>query len=133
MSSLILISHVKEGVELAKKNGLGSSIIDVIKQHHGTNLITYFFQKAKDQKAKESKGQDTCSLREEDFCYPGPKPQTKEAGLVLLADIVEATSHTLQHPTPARVQGMVQKIINKAFSDGQLDECELTLKFLATW
>ena len=128
MSSLILISHVKDGVELAKHHRLGKEIIDIIQQHHGTSLISYFYQKAKEQsKKRESR---SSHVKEEDFRYPGPKPQTKEAGLVLVADAVEAASRTLVNPTPARIQGMVQKIINKIFSDGQLDECELTLKDL---
>jgi len=128
MSSLILISHVKDGVELAKQHRLGKEIIDIIQQHHGTSLISYFYQKAKEQsKKRESK---SSPVKEEDFRYPGPKPQTKEAGLVLVADAVEAASRTLVNPTPARIQGMVQKIINNIFSDGQLNECELTLKDL---
>ena len=128
MSSLILISHVKDGVELAKKHKLGKEIIDIIQQHHGKSLISYFFQKAKDP--KRSKGGKSIEIKEEDFRYPGPKPQTKEAGLVMLADMVEAAARSLGDPTPARIQGLVQKIINSAFSDGQLDECELTLKDL---
>jgi len=128
MSSLILISHVKDGVEMAKKEGLGKEIMDIIRQHHGTSLITYFYEKAKDQEGK--KGGKSLEVVEQDFRYPGPKPQTKEAGLVMLADVVEAASKTLVDPTVARIQGMVQKIINKVFSDGQLDECELTLKDL---
>ena len=128
MSSLILISHVKDGVELAKKHRLGNEIIDIIRQHHGTSLITFFYEKAKEQ--REKKGGKFHQAKEEDFRYPGPKPQTKEAGLVMLADAVEAASRTLVDPTVSRIQGMVQKIINKVFSDGQLDECELTLKDL---
>jgi hypothetical protein len=128
MSSLILISHVKEGVELAREHRLGKEITDIIRQHHGTSLISYFFQKAKDQ--AERKGVKSFQVKEEDFRYPGPKPQTKEAGLVMLADAVEAASRTLVDPTAARIQGMVQKIINKVFSDGQLDDCELTLRDL---
>ncbi len=128
MSSLILISHVKDGVELAKKHKLGKEIIDIIQQHHGKSVISYFFQKAKDR--KRSKGGKSIEIKEEDFRYPGPKPQTKEAGLVMLADMVEAATRSLGDPTPARIQGLVQKIINNAFSDGQLDECELTLKDL---
>jgi len=128
MSSLILISHVKDGVELAKKHRLGREIIDIIQQHHGKSLISYFYQKAKDRKF--SKGRKPVEVKEEDFRYPGPKPQTKEAGLVMLADMVEAATRSLVDPTPARIQGMVQRIINKVFSDGQLDECELTLKDL---
>ncbi len=128
MSSLILISHVKDGVELARKQKLGREIVDIIRQHHGTSLITYFYEKAKEQ--KEKKGGKSVPIKEEDFRYPGPKPQTKEAGLVMLADVVEAAAKTIPDPTAARIQGMVQKIINKIFSDGQLDECELTLKDL---
>src|SRR3989339_244468 len=124
MSSLILISHVKDGVDLARKHRLGEDIADIIRQHHGTNLINYFFHKAQTQAAKPNQ------VKMEDYRYPGPRPQTKEAGLVLLADQVEAASRTLTDPTPARIQGMVQKIVNNVFADGQLDECELTLKDL---
>jgi len=125
MSGLVLISHVKEGVELAKEHRLGRSIVEIIRQSHGTGLITFFYEKAKKTAAAEGKVVD-----ERDFRYPGPKPQTREAGLVLLADHVEAASRTLADPTPARIQGLVQKIINNIFIDGQLDECELTLKNL---
>ena len=128
MSSLVLISHIKDGVELAKQYKLGREITDIIRQHHGTSLISFFYQKAKEQ--SEKKGAKSGQVKEEDFRYPGPKPQTKEAGLVMLADVVEAASKTLVDPTAARIQGMVQRIIKKVFSDGQLDECELTLKDL---
>jgi cyclic-di-AMP phosphodiesterase PgpH len=124
MSSLILISHVKDGVDLARKYNLGEGIAEIIRQHHGTNMIAYFFHKAKTQAANPNQ------VKMEDYRYPGPRPQTKEAGLVLLADQVEAASRTLSDPTPARIQGLVQKIINNVFADGQLDECELTLKDL---
>ena len=123
MSSLILIAHVKDGVEIARRHRLGSAIINIIQEHHGTGLITYFCEKA-----KQLKGDDAVNL--ENFRYPGPKPQTKEAGLVMLADAVEAASRALENPTPARIKGLVQKIINKIFLDGQLDECELTLRDL---
>jgi len=123
ISSLILISHVKDGVEMAKKYRLGRDIIDIIRQHHGTSLITFFYEKAKKLKGDNA-------INESDFRYPGPRPQTKEAGLVLLADSVEAASRTLDNPTPARIKGLVQNIINKIFMDGQLNECELTLKDL---
>lgn len=123
MSGLILIAHVKEGVEIAKEHKLGQDIIDTIRQHHGTSFIRYFFDKA-----KQLKGEDQVHV--DDFRYPGPKPQTREAGLVMLADVVEAASRTLDNPTPSRIQGLVQNLINNIFSDGQLDECELTLKDL---
>jgi putative nucleotidyltransferase with HDIG domain len=125
MSALILISHIKEGAELAREKHLGQPIIDIIRQHHGTGLIKFFYERAKNQ--AEANGQ---TVEEKDFRYPGPKPQTREAGIVMLADCVEAASRTLVNPTPDRIQGMVQNIINRIFTDGQLDECELTLKNL---
>jgi putative nucleotidyltransferase with HDIG domain len=125
MSALVLISHIKEGAELAREKHLGQPIIDIIRQHHGTGLIKFFYERAKLQ-AEANGG----SVEEKDFRYPGPKPQTREAGIVMLADCVEAASRTLVNPTPDRIQGMVQNIINRIFTDGQLDECELTLKNL---
>ena len=124
MSSLILQAHVKDGVELARQNKVSQNIIDIIRQHHGTSFMVYFYNKAKQQATNPN------MVKGEDYRYPGPRPQTKEAGLVLLADQVEAASKTLLDPTPARIQGLVQKIINNVFADGQLDECELTLKDL---
>jgi hypothetical protein len=123
MSALILISHVKDGVELAREHKLGQNLIDIIHQHHGTSLIKFFYDKAQ-QRDKDAQ------VKEQDYRYPGPKPQTREAALIMLADSVEAAGRTLSEPTPARIQGMVQKIINKIFIDGQLDECDLTLKDL---
>ena len=124
MSALIITNHSKDGVELAKKYKLNNAIIDFIGQHHGTSLIYYFYQRAL-EKVKSEK-----ELKEEEFRYPGPKPQTKETAIVLLADSVEASSRMLSDPTPARIRGLVQKIINNKFIDGQLDECDLTLKDL---
>jgi putative nucleotidyltransferase with HDIG domain len=125
MSSLILISHVKDGVEMARENHLGERIGHIIQQHHGTSLISYFYQKAKEKENPEME-----SINENDFRYPGPKPQTKEAGIVLLADSVEAASRALTDPTPSRIKSLVQRITNNIFLDGQLEECELTLKDL---
>lgn len=126
MSALILISHVKEGVELAKKYRLGRPIIDIMAQHHGTRRIHFFYNKALE--CRQAAGR--CEPAEENFRYPGPRPQTREAGLVMLADTVEAAARSLEHPNPARIQGLVQNQINKVFAEGQLDECELTLKDL---
>jgi len=123
MSSLILIAHVKNGVEIARENKLGQNIIDTIQQHHGKSLISFFYEKARQQK-----GDDAVKI--EDFRYPGPLPQTREAGLVMLADVVEAASRTLENPTASRIQRLAQDLFNKIFSDGQLDNCELTLKDL---
>jgi len=122
MSALVLIGHVKKGVELAKKYKLSNEIIEGIIQHHGTSLIKYFYQKSLNS------GNDT--VKEENFRYPGPKPQTREAGIVMLADVVEAAVRALERPTPARIQGRVKELINDIFADGQLEECELTLKDL---
>ena len=121
MSSMIIINHVKEGVELAKHNKLPQSIIDIIRQHHGDALITYFYQKAKDLAHENSTSMD-------EYRYPGPRPQTRVAALVMMADAVEASSRVLNDPTPARIAALVDKIINHIFLEGQLDECELTLK-----
>ncbi len=123
MSALILIKHVKKGVELAEGNKLSIEVIDSIKQHHGTTLIKYFYSKQVNLKGEEQ-------VDEANFRYPGPKPQTREAGIVMLADVVEAAMKTLERPTPARIQGKVKDLINSVFADGQLDECELTLKDL---
>jgi membrane-associated HD superfamily phosphohydrolase len=118
-----LISHIKEGVEIAREHKLCPIIIDGIRQHHGTSLIRYFFEKA-----RQLRGED--HVKEEDFRYPGPKPRTREAALVMLGDVVEAASRTLENPTPARIKGMVQSLFNRILSDGQLEECDLTLKDL---
>lgn len=122
MSSMIIVNHVKEGVELSRQYKLPEGIIDIIKQHHGSSLITYFYQKAREQ------NQEQQLSAVDDYKYPGPKPQTRVAALVMMADAVEASSRVLTDPTPARITALVDKIINHIFLDGQLDECELTLK-----
>ncbi len=125
MSALVLTAHVKEGVEMAEKYRLGKDVIDIIRQHHGTALIHYFFEKASNAVRPGVE-----EAREEKFRYPGPKPQTREAALVMLADAVEAAGRTLSDPKPARIQGMVQNLINRIFAAGQLDECDLALQDL---
>jgi hypothetical protein len=125
MSALIILSHIKEGVELAERYRLGRKIMDIIRQHHGTSLVSYFYNRAKEQEDPE-----LFTIDEKDFRYAGPKPQTKEAGIIMLADAVEAASRTLQDPTPKRIETFVQTIVENIFVDGQLDECELTLKDL---
>ena len=125
MSALIILSHVKEGVELADKYKLGQRITEIIQQHHGTSMVSYFFKRA-----KELEDPKLHLVNEKDFRYAGPKPQTKEAGILMLADAVEAASRILEEPTPKRIETHVQNIIEHIFLDGQLDECELTLKDL---
>jgi len=125
LSALVIASHVKEGIELAKKNKLPKDIIDIIAQHHGTNLITYFFHRA----LKEN-GSANDAVAEENYRYSGPKPQTKEAGIILLADSLEAATRSLTNPTPTRIKTLVKEIIQKSLENGQLEECDLTLKDL---
>lgn len=124
MSKTILVAHVKDGVELGEKFKLGKPIIDVIRQHHGTTLISFFYHKAKQSEDEMN------AINEEDFRYPGPKPQHKEAALSMLADSIEAAARSLDEPNPVRLQNIVKNIIHNKFMDGQLDECDLTLKDL---
>ncbi len=135
MSALIIIAHVKEGVDLALKHKLNQHIIDIIQQHHGTSLVYYFYQRALQQQEDARAGGKIMNIREEDipdvqeesFRYPGPKPQTKESAIVSLADMVESASRSLEKPTPQKVEQLVNELIEERIADGQLDECELTL------
>jgi len=128
MSALIIRSHVKDGIDLARKHGLPEQIVDMIPQHHGTSLIEYFYEKAC-REIKEEEG-EAAEVDRSLYTYPGPKPQTREAGILMLADSIEAAARTLSEPTADRIQGMVQKLINKIFASGELNECELTLQDL---
>jgi putative nucleotidyltransferase with HDIG domain len=123
MSCLILINHVKRGLEIAEEYKLPREIRDFIPQHHGTNLIGFFYNKAIET-------QDGAEINEADFRYPGPRPQTKEAGIVMLADAVEASSRTLKDPTVSRIRSLVNRFIQERLSDGELDECPLTTRDL---
>jgi cyclic-di-AMP phosphodiesterase PgpH len=123
MSSLIIAAHVKEGVEVARAHRLPTQIIDIIQQHHGTSLITYFYQKAKEL-------QPFSPIAEEDYRYPGPRPRTKVAAIVMLSDSVEAASRTLDNPTLDRIQMLTNSVITRFFIDDQLSMCDLTLNDL---
>jgi len=125
MSKLVIINHIKEGVELATKYKLNRVLIDFIQQHHGTSLVFYFYRKALEGKIADSE-----EVKEEVFRYPGPKPQTKEIAIVLLADSVEAACRSLESPDAQRIEEVVNTVVNNKFIDGQLDECELTLRDL---
>jgi putative nucleotidyltransferase with HDIG domain len=128
LSAKIIIAHVKEGRVMAEQHKLGQALIDFIEQHHGTSLVAYFYNKAKHEATKPGSTLRPEDIREEDFRYPGPKPQTKEAAVMALADSCEAATRSLVDPTPGRIQGMIQKIITKAFSEGLLDEADITLR-----
>ncbi len=123
MSSAILASHVKDGLQLAKESGLPQRITDMIPQHHGTRVMTYFYQKAKDAMIGKAGEIDEASFR-----YPGPKPQSKEAAIIMMADSVEAASRTLSEPAPALVQGMIDRLIDDIVRDDQCNECDITLR-----
>jgi putative nucleotidyltransferase with HDIG domain len=123
MSSLIISSHVKDGVDMARENRLPKVIVDIIEQHHGTSLITYFYQKAREL-------QPLVKIAEEDYRYPGPRPRTKVAAIIMLSDSVEAASRTLENPTPERIQAMTNSVITRIFLDDQLARCDLTLRDL---
>lgn len=125
MSALIIASHVKDGLDLAREYKLPKRIADFIPQHQGTKIISFFYNKAVEQ--AEAVGN---TVDEKDYRYPGPRPQTREAGIILLADGVEAAVRSIPEKTPTKIQGMVQKIINKNFTEAQLDECDMTLKDL---
>jgi len=124
MSKLVIMNHIKEGMDLAKKYRLNRRITDFIQQHHGTSLVYFFYRRALESSQMHEE------VTEEGFRYPGPRPKTKEIAVVLLADSVEAATRALKEPTPPQIEETVHKIINNKFIDGQLDECDLTLKDL---
>jgi len=121
LSALIITSHVKDGLELAKENKLPEQIQDIIAQHHGDGLVTFFYHKARE-------GNE--GVPEEAFHYDSPRPQSKEAALVCLADSVEAAVRAMSNPTPGRIEGLVRRIIKDKLNDGQLDQCDLTFRDL---
>lgn len=125
MSTLIIIGHVKDGVDLGRQHHLPEPIIDLIEQHHGTTLVEYFFNEAT---KRSGVNVDGATVLEGAFRYPGPKPQSKEAAILMVSDAVESASRTLSEPTPARIEGLCRDLINKRLHDGQFDECGLTLR-----
>ncbi len=124
MSSLIIRAHVKDGVDMAIRYKLNRKIIDAIREHHGNSLVYFFYRRAEETRAE---GEE---IAQDDFRYEGPKPQSKETAILLLADAVDAASRSLNRPTPSRVKNLVQEIINQRIIDGQLDECDLTFNDL---
>ncbi|MFN2477148.1 MAG: HD family phosphohydrolase [Chthoniobacterales bacterium] len=140
MSALIIIAHVKEGVDLALTHNLSRRIIDIIQEHHGTSLVYYFYKRALQQQEDARAGGKIMNMREDDipevseenFRYAGPKPQTKESALISLADMVESASRSLEKPTPQKIEQLVTDLIAQRLADRQLDECDLTLAELKT-
>jgi putative nucleotidyltransferase with HDIG domain len=124
MSTLIIIAHVKDGADLARQHHLPQPIIDFIQQHHGTTLVEYFYRRASQDQEKDP---DAADVDENTFRYPGPRPQSKEAGILMLADAIESASRVLVEPTPSRIESLVEEIAMKRLLDGQLDASGLTL------
>jgi len=129
MSTLVIVAHIKDGGDLARQYRLPQPIIDLIEQHHGTTRVGFFFERASQQ--QKEKG-DESPVDERTFRYPGPKPQTKEAGVLMLADAAESASRTLVEPTPARIESLIRDVAQRRLHDGQFDESGLTLRELRT-
>jgi putative nucleotidyltransferase with HDIG domain len=127
MSTLIIIAHVKEGVELARQYNLPRPIVDLIAEHHGTTLVEYFYRRATERSQSDPHGE---AVDEQTYRYPGPKPATRESAVLMLADAVESASRTLTEPTPARIASLVHDLAMKRLLDGQFDDCGLTLEEL---
>jgi len=139
MSALIIIAHVKDGIDLALKHKLNPRIIDVIQEHHGDSLVYFFYRRAQEQKKAElekvnrqlENPEDLPVVDEKSFRYPGPRPRTRESGIICLADTVESASRSLRKPTPAKIRALVEDLVRTKINDGQLDDCPLTLRELA--
>ena len=138
MSALIIVAHVKDGVDLAIKHKLNPRIVDIIREHHGDSLVYYFYRKAqeqlKEEEAKVKEGlenpEDLPVIDKKSFRYPGPRPRTKESGIVSLADAIESASRTLKKATPQKISGLVDDIVYNRIKDGQLDYCGLSVSEL---
>lgn len=130
MSSLIISAHVKDGIALAREHNLPEEIIDFIPMHHGTTRIEYFYSKALKLAETSSDETKVDEIKDQDYRYPGPKPQTRETGILMLADAIEATARTLDDPSPQKLEVAIDELIRKRFEEGELDECPLTMKDL---
>lgn len=139
MSALIIIAHVKDGVDMALKHHLNPRVIDVIREHHGDSLVSYFYRRAQEQKRAEKdkidkkleNPEDLPKVDQKNFRYPGPCPRSRESGIISLADAVESASRSLKKPTPGRIRALVEDLIEQRICDGQLDQCDLTMRDLA--
>lgn len=121
LSALVITAHVKEGLEMAREHKLPAIIQEFIATHHGTSLVSYFYHQAVQAEGERA-------VQEEHFRYPGPRPRTRETGIVMLADGVEAACRSIKNPTPDQIEAMVKKIVDKRLADGELSEAPLTLK-----
>jgi membrane-associated HD superfamily phosphohydrolase len=122
MSTLVVKSHITEGLEMARRERLPRAVRDSIPEHHGTMVMAFFYHKALETDP---------TARREEFCYPGPRPRSRETAILMLADGVEGASRALAEPTPSRIRGLVTRIIEERVQQGQLDDCALTQQELA--
>jgi putative nucleotidyltransferase with HDIG domain len=127
MSTLVIVAHVKDGADLGRQHRIPRVVVDFIEQHHGTTLVEYFYREAERQNAEDPNGG---KVDESSYRYPGPKPQTKESAVLMLADAAESACRSLVEPTPKRIESLVGDIANKRLLDGQFDDCQLTLQQL---
>lgn len=140
MSALVIVAHVKDGVDMAIKEKLAPEIIDVIQEHHGDSLVYYFYRKAEEQQRKQQgeaeegkiTDEEVVEISRKNFSYPGPIPQTKESAIISLADAVESASRSLEKPNPTKIRSLVDDIVLDRIKGGQLDDCGLTLSELKT-
>ena len=130
MSSLIISAHVKEGISIGEEYHLPQEVLDFIPMHHGTTRIEYFYSKALELARQSEDETKIEEINEQDYRYPGPRPQTRETGILMLADTVEATTRTLEDPSPQKLETVIDEMVKKRFEEGELDECPLTLKDL---
>jgi putative nucleotidyltransferase with HDIG domain len=126
MSQLVIVGHVKDGIELAREYGLPRSLQHFIESHHGTTLVEYFYHAAKTQAETDEKS----AVTEVEFRYPGPKPRTKEAAILMLADLVESATRAMAEPNPSRIESLVRELSRKRLMDGQFNQCDLTFREL---
>ena len=141
MSLLVIVGHVKDGIEMAREHGLPKTLRHFIEAHHGTTLVEYFYRRAREQASQVDESRSAEQILQEaaeqlpdevDYRYPGPRPHTKEVAITMLADAVESATRTLTDPTPARIDALVRSLANKRLMDGQFDECDLTFRELST-
>ena len=126
MSLLVIVGHVKDGIELAREYGLPRQILHFVASHHGTTLVEYFYHAAKTQ----AESDDRSTVQEIEFRYPGPKPRTREAAILMLADAVESATRSMAEPNPARIESLIRQLSRKRLTDGQFDQCDLTFREL---
>ena len=130
MSSLIIAAHVKEGIALGRRYNLPEEVIDFIPMHHGTTRIDYFYNKALEMAKSSADETKIDEIKEQDYRYTGPKPDTKETGIMMLADAIEASVRSIEEPTPQRIEDRVGGFVKRRLEEGELDECPLTMNDL---